>query len=395
MPKKIHLSLLIILLTLLLSCGKANPKVTRLKDIKHPSYQDVTNTDRPVSGNWDFSPATQWFIQSISDRPIMSLAELACDDEGNIYLLDIRQYRIHKLDPQGKALKSFGSKGSGPGEFNMPRSLFVVDKSIFIVDQGNRLHRFDRNGQYLDTYKYGNDRSPDMMLNTDSYVCFRENLEQKQKTVDLEIYTLSTNQSLKIAELPPDTHLILQLGSGRGSSTTYISIPEITAQQIYCRGRDHFFYGRTDEYAIRRVRFSGQEDLKFSIVARRPLRVSDEVKQEMTADMIQHIPMNLDPKQIKKSIPDNYVLFDHIQTDQNGFCYVFVCNQNNRSEKIVDIFSPQGEYRYRGRFVLPDAKQFKNPVVIHGHCAYIATEDDQGNYGLMKLRIKLPATKGH
>jgi len=50
-------------------------------------------------------------------------ADIAIDDQGNIYVLDAGNHRIQKFDADGKYLATFGRRGQGPGEFYMPSSL--------------------------------------------------------------------------------------------------------------------------------------------------------------------------------------------------------------------------------------------------------------------------------
>lgn len=57
------------------------------------------------------------------------------DSAGNIYILDNRNDRIQKLDPDGKFLLSIGRRGQGPGEF---QRIFSFD-----IDAKDKLHVFD------------------------------------------------------------------------------------------------------------------------------------------------------------------------------------------------------------------------------------------------------------
>src|SRR4029453_10179091 len=49
--------------------------------------------------------------------------DVAWDAQGNIYVADgYGNSRIAKFDRNGKYLKSWGSRGSGPGQFNIPHT---------------------------------------------------------------------------------------------------------------------------------------------------------------------------------------------------------------------------------------------------------------------------------
>jgi sugar lactone lactonase YvrE len=63
--------------------------------------------------------------------------------------------RIVKFSKDGKFIKAWGKKGSGPGEFDTPHSL-AMDSSgrLFVADRGNsRIQIFDQDGRFLAEWK--------------------------------------------------------------------------------------------------------------------------------------------------------------------------------------------------------------------------------------------------
>jgi sugar lactone lactonase YvrE len=63
--------------------------------------------------------------------------------------------RIAKFSKDGKFIKTWGKKGSGPGEFETPHSL-AMDSSgrLFVADRGNsRIQIFDQEGKFLADWK--------------------------------------------------------------------------------------------------------------------------------------------------------------------------------------------------------------------------------------------------
>lgn len=63
--------------------------------------------------------------------------------------------RIVKFDKNGKFIKAWGKKGTGPGEFDTPHSLAMDSKGrLFVADRNNnRLQIFDQDGKFLDEWK--------------------------------------------------------------------------------------------------------------------------------------------------------------------------------------------------------------------------------------------------
>jgi outer membrane protein assembly factor BamB len=78
--------------------------------------------------------------------------DVAFDSDGNIYISDgYINARVAKYDKNGDWVKSWGSHGTGPGQFNTPHAI-VVDRNnhIYVGDRGNRrIQVFDADGKFL------------------------------------------------------------------------------------------------------------------------------------------------------------------------------------------------------------------------------------------------------
>ena len=63
--------------------------------------------------------------------------------------------RIVKFSKQGKFIKTWGKKGSAPGEFSTPHSLAFDSKGrLFVADRENcRIQIFNQDGEFLDEWK--------------------------------------------------------------------------------------------------------------------------------------------------------------------------------------------------------------------------------------------------
>jgi sugar lactone lactonase YvrE len=78
--------------------------------------------------------------------------DVAWDSEGNIYITDgYVNSRVAKYDRNGDWLKSWGDKGTGPGQFRIPHAI-VVDRNnnLYVGDRTNRrIQVFDTEGKFL------------------------------------------------------------------------------------------------------------------------------------------------------------------------------------------------------------------------------------------------------
>ena len=77
--------------------------------------------------------------------------DVAWDSEGNIYITDgYINSRVAKYDKNGDWVKSWGSKGTGPGQFRLPHSIAIDrNNNIYVGDRSNhRIQVFDTDGKF-------------------------------------------------------------------------------------------------------------------------------------------------------------------------------------------------------------------------------------------------------
>jgi len=78
--------------------------------------------------------------------------DIAWDSNGNMYVSDgYQNSRIAKFDKNGDWVKSWGSRGNEPGQFNTPHNIGIDrQNNIYVADRGNaRIQVFDTEGKFL------------------------------------------------------------------------------------------------------------------------------------------------------------------------------------------------------------------------------------------------------
>jgi DNA-binding beta-propeller fold protein YncE len=78
--------------------------------------------------------------------------DIAWDSKGDFYVSDgYGNSRVVKFNKEGKYLLTWGTPGSGPGEFHLPHSIAVDSKDrVYVSDrENNRIQIFDSNGKFL------------------------------------------------------------------------------------------------------------------------------------------------------------------------------------------------------------------------------------------------------
>lgn len=77
--------------------------------------------------------------------------DVAWDSAGNIFVADgYGNSRIAKFDKNGRFIKSWGSRGSEPGQFNLPHTIAIdAQNNIYVGDRENkRIQVFDSEGSF-------------------------------------------------------------------------------------------------------------------------------------------------------------------------------------------------------------------------------------------------------
>lgn len=86
--------------------------------------------------------------------------EISIDSEGNIYVADRGNDCIQKFTSDLDFITMWGSRGTGPGEFQSPaRVRFDSEGNIYVVDRGNhRIQMFTSDGDFITMWgSYGSD----------------------------------------------------------------------------------------------------------------------------------------------------------------------------------------------------------------------------------------------
>lgn len=92
-----------------------------------------------------------------SAGPFNKVTNVAVHDSGEMFISDgYGNARVHHFSADGECLASWGSPGSGPGQFNLPHSI-VVDRSrrVYVADRENsRVQIFSASGEFLTSWDW-------------------------------------------------------------------------------------------------------------------------------------------------------------------------------------------------------------------------------------------------
>jgi 6-bladed beta-propeller len=94
----------------------------------------------------EFGKDTKWNLLFFN-----LFCDLAAAPDGSLFIADSREHKVFKFDKQGHFIKSFGQKGQGPGDFNSPDNLSVLDGKYLVVGEyaeSRRISLFDLEGKF-------------------------------------------------------------------------------------------------------------------------------------------------------------------------------------------------------------------------------------------------------
>jgi len=110
----------------------------------------LTLGTRGQPGAWDESAGT---------RLLYEPADLAFAPNGDVFIVQGHgrgEGRVLRFDRAGKFIKSWGGKGSEPGQFDQPHSILVTAQNqVYVADRENRrVQIFDMDGRFIKAWKF-------------------------------------------------------------------------------------------------------------------------------------------------------------------------------------------------------------------------------------------------
>jgi hypothetical protein len=116
----------------------------------YPIYEDVSVADSTGNHLLTFGSKGSGDGQFKSDGPY----GIAVDSAGNIWVADTKNHRIQKFDSSGNFLLKFGANGSGDTQFRQPNALAIDSfDNVWIADTNNdRIVAYDSSGNFLTKY---------------------------------------------------------------------------------------------------------------------------------------------------------------------------------------------------------------------------------------------------
>lgn len=249
---------------------------------------------------------------------------IAVDERLNIYVLDIKNYRLLKYDKDGNFIWKTGRQGQGPGEFQAPRDLALSPNGeIVILDSRSSIKFYNKTGSFLDLRKL-NKTYWDLMYLPDGNLLLITVIED-QLGVGADYYS---NELKFIKEYPIEYLYGPKLPYLGGTSDRAIS----------CFG-DRIYHSLPDKYEIR------EYDLEGNMLRK--------IKRKI----------NLSPFKLNKK---KGVLKSITMRDISGPCFKYkdqifinsICYFEEGTGRVENLDFFDNEGKYLGSYTLPKNNYF-------------------------------------
>ena len=134
------------------ACGQQNTEwqgtiekvdgILVIKNPKDPMYgQEILHLEEEISIGEAVGREEYMFSQ---------INDIAVGNNGDIYVLDIKEHRVKVFDKHGEYIQTFGKGGEGPGEFIRPRIVVCTTHNTVAVGGMLRVSFFTSTGEFID-----------------------------------------------------------------------------------------------------------------------------------------------------------------------------------------------------------------------------------------------------
>lgn len=167
--------------------------------------------------------------------------DVAWDKDGNIFVSDgYNNKRVVKLDKDGNFLKSFGSRGHGPGQFEDVHTIQVDhDGNVYVGDRSNkRIQVFDNDGNFKTMY---------INVGAPWAICITPGQHQYLYSSN-STNTTDMSENGEIYKMELDGHILGKFGTGGKQLKQFMAVHEID-----CRNDNQILAGEISNWRVQKL----------------------------------------------------------------------------------------------------------------------------------------------
>jgi len=289
----------------------------------------VTNPDEPIYKTPIFELKEDLSLggpRAIGDYAFGSIRNFVIDEQGSIYVLDGKNYRVQAFDDSGKFIRTIGRKGQGPGDLDYPLYLSInrTADELMVLQGVRRLSFFRTEGSFIRQLNI--DNSVRAQLDSRGQIYLLEQARSKHGEWSFEVRKLSmfgTNLGI-VASVP-------------GQGYTGKINPFFPYNYFQVDRSDNLVYGDSRAYEL--LFFEPSEGKLFKKVVRNysAIPVTEEDRKRELENTPPEVQANL-------IFPRYHPVFTGLIVSDTGHILIRTNEKAKDGRLIYDIFDSEGHY---------------------------------------------------
>ena len=348
---------------------------------------EVRNADRPLNGDWSFSPRLRWAVDQAAGQVFENPGELRVLEDGTCVFHDFGPQVSHIFTPDGRHVCAFAARGDQPGQVPMYLNCFIAGNEI-AIGTPTEMHFFSRDGKF--SAAVPNDlfqRFPIAFLGGRTALVAPGSLNGLPGGVArIMRVDFSTGKESLFDELT-----LASSGGNAGGPAVVVRGLTPTIEAAWNRDLGSVYYGCSSDYLVRIASTAGDSLGAFSLD--RPHQGVDAAAKRAHFAGSRIPPERVDA--VAAALPNQLSSFRQLWAGA-GLIYVLIPTGLERevTAQPVDIFSADGRYLYRAELRLPGDVRFSpDGAAIVGHDLFALCGDAQNRWSLCRFSISIPDVK--
>lgn len=323
-----------------------------------------------------------------------SVIDVACDNDGNVYACDYRANNIKIFDSSGKYIKTIGSKGQGPGEFNMPFKIAVSDDRLIVWDMMNsRLCAFTPDGEFINSVaismlgakpkKMRSLPNGDVVIELEK-IYYRELDKPQDRLIEIYSPDLKSKMTMYTQQILRRKYRRIE---GRRTGIIQPFSPDVY-WDVTPEGK--IIIGYSKKYEIEIYESTGRKISSF-VHSFEPVKVTDKDKDIFFAGGVFNgggtVKKSVSDRSSKyREFPKYKPPYQRILIDSEGNILVLPYRKNRKEEsRFFDAFDPAGNFISNVKIV--GELKFPKETIIKDGSFWSRRVDKEGFSKIVKYRI--------
>jgi len=337
--KKLSMILpLALILCIMVGCQDKEEKIDRIMEdgaeviINHLEPYKIAGEPSKLFLEEIFTVDTE--MDEIAEIGVTDIRGFDVDSQGNIYFFQERENDenlVYKFDETGNFATTFGKRGQGPKEIEIPIFTYINDKNEILIKDYNkpRLFFFDKDGNLTKETHLGKEYGSNRVfypLENGNYLSYDLELDQEKRHL-YDIAQLFDSNFEVLKELDKCDYGPMAPFTPKFKGTARVFICRVSNRMIYIghinRGYEILIFD-SEGNLVKKVRKEYT-----------PTDVPNEFKENWL--------VNIGRWKDKLYFPDEMPPFHYFFLDDDGRLYVKTYEKGNKeNEYIHDIFNPEG-----------------------------------------------------